>query len=82
MAGWLGGWLADVASFRKCLGTSSGARPRARASGGTCPHSDNHAKDGWNGADGSDGLDGSDGVENWTIGKLSNWKIGSFQGGR
>ena len=24
--------------------TSSGARPRARASGGTCPHSDNHAK--------------------------------------
>ena len=24
--------------------TSSGARPQARASGGTCPHSDNHAK--------------------------------------
>ena len=26
MAGWLAGWLADVASFRKCLGTSYGAR--------------------------------------------------------
>ena len=44
MPGWLAGWLADVASFRKFLGTSSGARPRARASGRTCPHSDNHAK--------------------------------------
>ena len=37
MAGWLAGWLADVASFRKCLGTSSGARPHARASRYTCP---------------------------------------------
>ena len=40
----MAGWLADVASFRKCLETSSGARPQARASGGTCPHNDQHAK--------------------------------------